>query len=1112
MKKTNYVSRKLRSIKRLDSQAIDNLYRQENVGGNKFEKKLKALEKELKDVTRELKDFDAKNYISRFFSAEDNYIYEEKRRKLSFRKSDIEGKIEKLKEHIEEEKIDSYVKGGYNERIIPSKELQNMIVEGNLYLCEVYANKYKNVFNVEYDDIYQTAVIGLMSAARYYVPSKIAKFSTYASKCIENRILREYKTKKKSTVNYGDLLLELDILLDILHLIEDEKYWQATQYIRTHNKKMYLMGIPKYSIEKKNITKAESKKIVWNYFTKLYNKLSRSMGLSLSITNEERDFISLELSYKRKYKIYNETRYIDRPKKQESAITLERYIFLYMKKLCNAILYNEVIEDLIKRDIPVTDEEIIKEANKRIKSYRKTFKDVKNRLEDYDGIVLSNDERIYKEYLNIYYRLYGIDKIWYDRNCSPCVREYHGGYLETTPKPYEEELESIFSASDYNNERKWLTRYIEKIQDYLEDINLNKIVFNNADKETISYIRDTICEIEDYADILSLVDPSLTKEYLESFREIKKDKDYLLKVKNELLPKIKNVVDSFNKEKTKETFISAFNKYMTEVKEEVKKLDEELDKMNNANNTIINAIIAIATTIKSKRIYELLDRYVGGKTANLYKLSSSELRDMFKYMDAHLNMTIFELNGIVYKGNCALRDCPYGDIFGRDSLSIAIRRIIETLNDDEYPDFKKELEKKYGEAFSLIKQVQEQDIDKYEFVKRFSEGPFKEMVKDKDNALYKRELDKFQGIEIPDVEYDNYFFKNVSRIEGYISDATKTIDKSNECHRIVENTIMRLLTTVKSKKINQIVKKEFPYVNMSATSFEYTHINGVMNFYDKIRKPAQEAIENINEQIKAAKEALELEEKLFSERGKTRVDEIIDKLTWEFRYSDKAEALEYMKNEYKEFFELIDSLKYRKISKKDFYTTFRESIYQKLVDDNEIYQAKEDTFRTRYADKVIKERKKHVKELTKEITEGIFEQNREYFDCSIYEKLGIKKWDQPTLDMIKVFYETQVIVDTDFLESTISRKERTVKQTPEDEIITTLFMDDYSRALSELDEVERNVLTLYFDSDGIKSYTPKEIANELGITTKEVTSIKTKALKKIRNNPIMKKYENNYIE
>ena len=73
-------------------------------------------------------------------------------------------------------------------------------------------------------------------------------------------------------------------------------------------------------------------------------------------------------------------------------------------------------------------------------------------------------------------------------------------------------------------------------------------------------------------------------------------------------------------------------------------------------------------------------------------------------------------------------------------------------------------------------------------------------------------------------------------------------------------------------------------------------------------------------------------------------------------------------------------------------------------------------------------------------------------------------------------------------------------------------MDDYSRALSELDEVERNVLTLYFDSDGIKSYTPKEIANELGITTKEVTSIKTKALKKIRNNPIMKKYENNYIE
>ena len=223
MKKTNYVSRKLRSIKRLDPQAIDNLYRQENVGGNKFEKKLKALEYELSENQKEIDKNEAVRHMEEMFNSSSIEAVEanEKRRKLINNKHDLEKRIAQLKEHIEEERIDGFVRNGQGDRILPSKELQNQVVEGNLYLCEVYANKYKNVFNVEYDDIYQTAVIGLMSAARYYVPSKIAKFSTYASKCIENRILREYKAKKKSTVNYGDLLLELDILLDILHLIED---------------------------------------------------------------------------------------------------------------------------------------------------------------------------------------------------------------------------------------------------------------------------------------------------------------------------------------------------------------------------------------------------------------------------------------------------------------------------------------------------------------------------------------------------------------------------------------------------------------------------------------------------------------------------------------------------------------------------------------------------------------------------------------------------------------------------------------------------------------------------------------------------------------------------
>lgn len=75
-------------------------------------------------------------------------------------------------------------------------ELRDFIIENNIGLARHWANKYYNT-NVEYDDLASLAYIGLIKAVDGFDYSKGYKFSTYASRCINNEIIMHLRSTKK---------------------------------------------------------------------------------------------------------------------------------------------------------------------------------------------------------------------------------------------------------------------------------------------------------------------------------------------------------------------------------------------------------------------------------------------------------------------------------------------------------------------------------------------------------------------------------------------------------------------------------------------------------------------------------------------------------------------------------------------------------------------------------------------------------------------------------------------------------------------------------------------------------------------------------------------------
>ena len=77
------------------------------------------------------------------------------------------------------------------------KQAEEKLIKHNLRLVAHIARKYKNS-DIDMEDLISIGTIGLMKAIKTFDYSKGNSFSTYASRCIDNEILMNFRSSKKN--------------------------------------------------------------------------------------------------------------------------------------------------------------------------------------------------------------------------------------------------------------------------------------------------------------------------------------------------------------------------------------------------------------------------------------------------------------------------------------------------------------------------------------------------------------------------------------------------------------------------------------------------------------------------------------------------------------------------------------------------------------------------------------------------------------------------------------------------------------------------------------------------------------------------------------------------
>ena len=108
-------------------------------------------------------------------------------------------------------------------------EAKNQLIEHNLRLVAHIVKKYYAISG-EQEDLISIGTIGLIKAASTFDYEKSRKFSTYASKCIENEILMHFRSRRKSasdvslsdpvdTDREGNSLTLMDIMSEEIDMV-----------------------------------------------------------------------------------------------------------------------------------------------------------------------------------------------------------------------------------------------------------------------------------------------------------------------------------------------------------------------------------------------------------------------------------------------------------------------------------------------------------------------------------------------------------------------------------------------------------------------------------------------------------------------------------------------------------------------------------------------------------------------------------------------------------------------------------------------------------------------------------------------------------------------------
>lgn len=378
--KTHEIYQELNSYPELSQEDIDNLYEEERITEKSYSLQLHELETKLKKLKGEDLSTEDRLLCSIFG---DTCSSEEPDNKETIQ--ELEEKIEELKKKassFDEQLLSATTKRSRASRKYPSKELRDQVFLGTIGLARYYAKNYyykvKQQYRFDYDDLFQIACEGLLSACHYYVPTGQATFRTYASKCIENRLkrtIRLTKRKKKKNVTLDEELDRMHILKSFLEkevfkgygkIFELESLDQnqalalhrLNKVILAYNQEVLNLGEP----EKvwKRVCKKQDRERSFEKLQEVFSMFEhffKEGEIQTLISDEDRELAYL-LSEKKNYK-----------KKDARAFTLFEYLELYIMRLYQIDLYLKTEKRLLEENYGILPEEsaVLKEVNHFIK-------------------------------------------------------------------------------------------------------------------------------------------------------------------------------------------------------------------------------------------------------------------------------------------------------------------------------------------------------------------------------------------------------------------------------------------------------------------------------------------------------------------------------------------------------------------------------------------------------------------------------------------------------------------------------------------------------------------------------------------------------------------------
>ena len=274
------------------------------------------------------------------------------------------------------------------DRTFPSIELRNKIVCGCLgfakYWAKVYYYKPENT--THFDDLLQIAYMALMSSAHYYIPNEKAKFTTYARRCIENKLKHEVYSKRKMKkrpymaenffdeekvrLRYAKMFAETlkykgysgSVWSDYKETSTRSMLEKLRRRLLDFNREIRLTGetyklLPSYSNEH---VKNDTITLITETTGRIVDILKQSK-LPLLIDDEDRYFANLITNYENKSHDVSEI------------FELIFFLDTYIMKIEAIELYLEVEKELTDKNggITPTDDEIFEAINLKIESKNK---------------------------------------------------------------------------------------------------------------------------------------------------------------------------------------------------------------------------------------------------------------------------------------------------------------------------------------------------------------------------------------------------------------------------------------------------------------------------------------------------------------------------------------------------------------------------------------------------------------------------------------------------------------------------------------------------------------------------------------------------------------------